>query len=374
MLNCANTMTGGGDSMDERYVRLREFLDGFPLGFPATDSGVELEILVRLFTPEEAAAAVLLTPFPEEAGQVAARAGLDPAVLEALLESMAGKGLVFRVRRGGRTLYSAIPFMIGLYEYSVVKVDQELAALFKEYYESAYMDEMGASGVPGFKVLPIGDHIEAEIALFPYAMLKQAVVEARKISVTDCICRKEARLTGGGCDRPMETCLGFGAAAEFYIENGIGREITAEEALDIIERADRAGLVHAGTNTVHLSNLCNCCPCCCASMKGITTRGHDRRLYLNALFEAVVDQEECTGCGDCEDRCPVGALTLAAAASVSRDECLGCGLCAGACERGAITLRLREDREEPFGRMLDLGAAILDGKRRREEEDRSGNP
>ena len=347
---------------DEPYRRLREFLDLFPLGFPATDSGVELEILERLFTPDEAELAVLLTPFPEEAGVVAARAGLEADVLEARLESMAAKGLVFRVRRAGRTLYNAIPFMIGLYEYSVGKVDGELAALFKEYYETAYMDEMGASGVPGFKVVPIGEHIVDEVALFPYAALKGTVMEARKISVADCICRKEAHLTGGGCDRPMETCLSFGAAAEFYIENGIGREITAAEAIDIIEEADRAGLVHAGTNTVHLSNLCNCCPCCCASMKGITRMGRERRLYLNALFEARVDEEECTGCGDCTERCPVGALTLAAAASVDRDACLGCGLCAGACDVGAITLRLREDRDEPFGRMLDLGAAILDGK------------
>ena len=349
---------------DNAYSRLREFLDRFPLGFPATPSGVEIEILKRLFTDEEAETEVLLTPIPEEASQIAERSGIDRRELEERLESMSGKGLVFRTRRGGRTLYNAIPFMIGLYEYSVEKIDEELAGLFKEYYETAYCEEMGASDVPGFKVLPITEQIESDIVLFPFLQLKEEVKNARRISVADCICRKEARLVGEGCGHPMETCLSFGTAAEYYIENGLGREVTADEAIRILEEADKAGLVHAGVNTKHLSNICNCCPCCCASMKGITTRGYDKHRYLNALFEAVIDEEECVGCEDCVERCPVGAIDVEEAAVVDRDKCLGCGLCAGICSSEAVTLRLREDMEEPFDRVLNLAMSILEGKKK----------
>jgi electron transport complex protein RnfB len=349
---------------DDAYSRLREFLDLFPLGFPATPSGVEIEILRRLYTEEEAKTAVLLTPLPEEASRIAERTGIDRRWLEERLASMSGKGLVFRTRREGKTLFNAIPFMIGLYEYSVEKIDEELAAMFKEYYEAAYCDEMGASDVPGFKVLPITENIETDITLFPFLKLKDEVKKARKISVADCICRKEARLLGGGCAHPMETCLGFGVAAEYYIENGIGREITADEAVAILEEADEAGLVHAGVNTKHLSNICNCCPCCCASMKGITARGYDKHGYLNALFEAVVDEETCIGCEDCTERCPVGAVSVDDVAAVDNERCLGCGLCAGACANGAITLRLRENREDPFDGVMDLAVAIMEGKKR----------
>lgn len=348
---------------DDPYRRLQEFLDKFPLGFPKTVSGVELKILRRLFTEEEAEIAVLLNPVPEEARRIAKRSGLPKEDLERKLEAMSKKGLVFRIRREGKNLYNAVPFMIGLYEYSVKKIDKELAHLFKEYYDTAYLNEMGASNVPGFKVLPIEETIQSDTVLIPFQKLKESVKEARKIAVSECICRKEARLTGKGCGYPTETCLSFGAAAEYYIENGMGREITADEAIEIIEKADKAGLVHAGVNVKHLSNICNCCPCCCASMKGITKMGHDKHKFLNALFESTIDETRCIACGTCYDRCPVGAINIENVAKVDRQKCLGCGLCAGVCLENALVLQMREDKEEPFDHVLDLGMAIFKGKK-----------
>ncbi len=346
------------------YVRLREHLDQMPIGYPKTESGVELKILKKLFAAEEAETAVLLTPFPEEAEQIAKRANEDTAVLNRRLADMSNNGLIFRIRRDDRTFYQLAPFMIGFYEYSVSKIDAELAGLFKAYFDTAFLSELGISNVPGFKVIPIQENISADQTLAPYHTLENKIRAARKISVADCICRKESRLTGNGCDYPLETCLNFGVAAEYYIEIGIGREIDADEAIRILKEADEAGLVHAGANSKHLSNICNCCPCCCASLKGITQKGHDKHRYMNALYEAIIDYEACTECEECIETCPVEAISMADVVMVDRDKCLGCGLCAGNCPGEAIAMTLREDREEPFEKVMDMGMAVLEAKKR----------
>ena len=351
---------------DVIYQKLREFLDQFPIGFPRTSSGVEIKILKRLYDEEEAKIAMHLAIIPEKVSKIARRSNLDQKYLEEKLELMSKKGLVFRTQREGNLLYNAIPFMIGLYEYSVKAMDKELASLYKKYYQNAFIDELGSSNVPGFKVIPIEETIEPNTVLLPYQMLKESIKKARVISLTECICRKEARLTGEGCNYPIETCLSFGVAAEYYIENGIGREISAEEAIKIVEDADKAGLIHASANSKHLSNICNCCPCCCASMKGITKLGHDKHKYLNAIFESIIDEKLCIACGNCIDRCPVKAISIEDYAVVDRDLCIGCGLCASNCSEGAITLKAREDGEEPFNRVLEMGMAIIEGKRKKQ--------
>ena len=160
---------------DKPYYKLREFLDTFSLGFPQTASGVEIKILKKLFTQAEAQLVLQLSPVPEEAAQIAQRTGMNEDKLVEKLESMSKKGLIFRLQREGKTFYNAAPFMIGLYEYSVKRIDDELAGLFKEYYDTAYQKEMGASNIPGFKVIPVEETIAADMVLLPYHKIKEDI-------------------------------------------------------------------------------------------------------------------------------------------------------------------------------------------------------
>ena len=337
---------------EESYKKLREYINENSRGFPETPSGVGVKILKRLFSEEDAKIVLRLKPSQEQetADQIAKRTGLDKNTVEKELESLSKKGLLFRIRRN-TTIYNLAPFMIGLYEYSVQNIDEDLAKLYREYFDSKYIYELAKHNIPGFKVIPIEETIEPDTVLVPYQKLKQSIKDARIISVANCICRMESRLIGNSCTKeyPMETCLSFGAAAEYYIENGIGREITADEAIKIIDEADEAGLVHAGANKTHLSNICNCCPCCCGLMRGITQFGFDKHKFMNAIFESIIDKDLCIACSACVDRCPVNAISIDEDfAVVDRNKCLGCGLCHRTCPEEAITLQLRDDRMEPF--------------------------
>ena len=104
---------------DEVYLKLRDFMDTLPGGYPTTDSGVEVRILEKLFTPEEAEMAMRLSSVPETAEAVVQRNGLEVNETARMLESMAGKGLLFRMRREGKVLYSAFQFIFGVYDFQV---------------------------------------------------------------------------------------------------------------------------------------------------------------------------------------------------------------------------------------------------------------
>ena len=84
---------------DEIYRKLRDTLNQMPIGYPPTESGVEIKILKTMFSEREAEITLLLTPFPETTAEIAARAGLNEGELERQLALMSKKGLIFRIRR-----------------------------------------------------------------------------------------------------------------------------------------------------------------------------------------------------------------------------------------------------------------------------------
>ncbi len=52
-----------------------------------------------------------------------------------------------------------------------------------------------------------------------------------------------------------------------------------------------------------------------------------------------VDKEKCTGCGTCEDTCPVEAIKVVDdIAKVDPDECTECEACVDECPEGALSI------------------------------------
>ncbi|MFQ6116401.1 MAG: 4Fe-4S ferredoxin, partial [bacterium] len=139
------------------YQKLAQHLDNLPGGFPATESGVELRILRRLFTPEEAQLTLHLTLIPEEARVVARRAkiGIDEAGRR--LEEMARKGLIFSVElEGGVRQYMVSQLVIGIWEFHVNDLDEEFVRDMDEYLPTLFKE---AWKTPQMRTIPINRSI-----------------------------------------------------------------------------------------------------------------------------------------------------------------------------------------------------------------------
>jgi Na+-translocating ferredoxin:NAD+ oxidoreductase subunit B len=143
----------------------------------------------------------------------------------------------------------------------------------------------------------------------------------------------------------MESCLVFGPAARFYLDNRLGRLIGREEALEILDRAEASGLVLQPSNAQKVVNICTCCGCCCQILKNLKAVPNPAR-YVASNYYAEVSGDRCAGCGTCVDRCPMEALAMMEdVAAIDRERCIGCGCCVPTCPEQAITLRGKPDEE-----------------------------
>ncbi len=326
--------------MSDVYEKLARHLDQLPSGFPATESGVELRILKRLFTPEEAEIASGLVMMPEPVEAIAARMGRDPETLGPVLEAMSKKGLIFRASKGDHRLYMAAQFVIGIWEYHVNDLDEELIRDVNEYIPHL-SDTWVSHKTKQLRVIPVAESVEAGMQIMPYEAAGEIIRGQKKIVVAPCICRREHQMSGAGCGKPLETCLVFGTGAFFYEENGLGRAISQDEALAVLKRGLDAGLVLQPGNAQRPTNICLCCGCCCQILKNLKHL-EKPALAVASNYYAQVDPERCTGCGICADRCQMDAVTVEEVAVVDLDRCIGCGLCVPTCDFEAMSLRKKD--------------------------------
>jgi len=332
----------------DTYENLADHLNRLPAGFPRTPTGVEMRILRRLFTPEEAALATLLSMKPESPAEIAARTHKSVSEVAQKLEEMACKGLIFRLRKGSETRYMAAQFVIGIWEYHVNDLDLELIKDMNEYIPY-FFDQSYYLRTPQLRTIPIPAAINAEQTVMPYEEARRIINDQDKIVVAPCICRKEHQMAGSGCDKPLESCLVFGPGAAYYEENGMGRPIDHEEALRILKHAEEVGLVLQPSNAKKVVNICTCCGCCCQILKNLKKLPKPAE-FVASNYYAIVDRAECTGCETCLERCQMDAIQMeAGTAMINGDRCIGCGLCVPTCPDAAITLveKPEDNRCEP---------------------------
>jgi Fe-S-cluster-containing hydrogenase component 2 len=326
--------------MPNVHEKLRERLDMFPQGFPKTKSGVELEILENLFSTEEAQIALTLRPYPEPVSTIAERLGSDEKELGDTLYAMSKRGLILRFKESEEIIYYFLaPWIIGIWEFQLKRLNSDNVKLYEKYYEEGMVPLNKIKKVAGFRVIPIQKEIQDNTEIQPFEKVSEIIDSQTRFAVADCICRKEARMMGEGCDKLLETCMSFGFAADYYIENQLGREISKEEAKEILLKAEEDGLVHFSSN--HADGkifMCNCCGCCCKALANIT-KYDNPGLIAKSNYYASVNADTCDGCEACTDRCQVDAIQIEDdIAIISTANCIGCGLCVSTCPTESISM------------------------------------
>jgi ferredoxin len=344
--------------MSDVYTRLREFLHTFPGGYPETPTGVELKILKKLFSPEDAEMFLSLKKEPEVLADIAERLGREEGELGEQLEDMAMRGLIFRSREGDKVLYRAYQFFVGIIEAQINKVDAELTQLMDDFFPF-----LGATGLTlptkQMRVIPADTAVQAKTTVASYNRMREMIKDDELIAVAPCICTQMAGSRGGKCEyTTIERCLAFGDMAQYYIDNGIARKISKDELMKLLDTVEEEGLVLNTSNTEELSFTCCCCICCCGPLQGLKMLPQ-ASIMANICYNARIDPELCIQCGDCIDRCPVDAITeLDETMEVTADKCIGCGLCVSTCPEEAIDLKEVDTATSPFPSETEMHASI----------------
>jgi ferredoxin len=277
-----------------------------------------------MYSPEIAKLVQVLPIFPEgiQITEFANQVNIDKKKLIEKLSEVSRKRFI--VTRG--RLYSLpdpfmmydIPFTVKEnYEGPDAKKFADLSRKF--FIEDKYYKKWETSwkGTPYMRVLTISEEIDPDHEIIPLEEVYSIIDKHNSFAVIACPCRLRAGISGvRECtDKyPLQNCL-------------------------------QVGLVLATDNTAKFTRvICSCCECCCGILRGLTKFDNPRAI-AKANFISSIDEDVCSGCETCVDRCKFNAITVNEFANVNPEKCIGCGLCSVTCPSEAITMK-RFEREK----------------------------
>ena len=344
---------------DDVYRKLSREIDKMPVPFSETASGVELKLLKHLFTPAEAEIALHLNILPETISRIHKRVrknGIDtsPEALEETLDRLVQKGAItgggFFASNGKVKKYSLAQLAIGMFEFQIDRLTPEYAHDFEQYVKEQFHKDIHESKTQQMRTIPVSQSVTPDMRVAPYNDMKRYIEGLKDdIAVSNCVCRQSTDVAGGSCRHSdiRETCLTFRNAARYMIGRKIGRPITNEEALSILDRAEEEGFILQPQNSREPQFLCCCCIDCCHALKILKMHPKPAELLISNYY-ATIDPSKCNGCRKCIARCAMDAISIQdKKAVVDRDRCIGCGVCFAVCPNGAHSLHRKEKTYVP---------------------------
>jgi ferredoxin len=346
------------------YRDLGRAIDGLNIRAPWSET--LRAILRELYTEEEADLVSRMPTGLATLDRISEVTGIREERLAGLLESLASKALVMDLGTRGGYRYTISPFIVGVFEYTMMRTDggvdvPRMARLFKEYLaaEGGFFEALAGSGervalmrtIPHVNAMAEAPHVE----VLDHEKAGEMVERAEGVIAGICSCRHEKQHLGEKrCDVPLATCLSFGTEASFMARRGLGKPVPKGEARELLAMAKENRLVLNADNVRQdASFICLCCSCCCNVLGGIRKFGLPN-ILVTSRFIAELEGSRCNGCGACAAACPIEAIRMgdAPAGGGARDRrpfvdasfCIGCGVCGLACSTRAMRLVPRTQR------------------------------
>jgi NAD-dependent dihydropyrimidine dehydrogenase PreA subunit len=293
----------------------------------------------------------VLFALPGTVSDVTVKAGLTMEEAAKRVQELFAKGLVFPSYKTSPPSYRMCRDIVQFHDATILwrEAPRKFLDLWQEFMETEWPElAIRLSKMlpkPFTRVIPVNMALQAKTHVLDFESVREIVNNAKLLAVTNCTCR----LTAHKCDRPLQRCIQVNNAASYALTRGTGREITVQEALDILRMAEEEGLIHLTMNRHEVDHfICNCCPCCCQTMPILIKGGI--RVVDPSRFRAEINRELCTGCGNCHQRCYFGAISWdngeGSCSVVTPEKCMGCGLCEVTCPADAVGLV--EARPESF--------------------------
>ncbi len=313
------------------------------LGFP--ESKTMLRIFEILFDSEDMLK--LVQALPGTPDQIAQKSGLSEDLVRELCNDLVRKGAIGS-KMNNPDLYRLYPAMIELRDSSVLNPDcpQELFELWetiirKEFPQLIpFAKQMNVQ--PITRIIPIEHSVEVQNTILDADSARKIFEDADLITVLPCACRLQAEKVGrrsNSCPAPKDAvCMQTNGFAQAVLKRNLGETITREDALRRVELAEEAGLMHMVRNNIKKDMfMCNCCSCCCTGLYLVRELDFPQGISPSR-FSVKLDEDACSGCGLCEERCQVGAISVDDTAIINLDQCYGCGNCVIKCPEEALTL------------------------------------
>jgi len=315
----------------------------------APDSKI-IPAIFEALTDEKEARVLLAAAPPATVAELSEKTGIAVEEIERMIDPLFAKGLIFKSRKPEGVRYYRPRHLLQLHDATgvAVNIPQKVLDLWKEHTKTEWVDFVKKFEEtlprPVLRVIPVNVSVEPSSQVLAFEDMKELVDGARNLAVTRCSCRA----IDGTCGMPIDVCIQVDKAADYAIERGTGRQITKQETMELLEMCAQEGLVHVADNRRSLGMvICNCCGDCCINWTSLKYGAN--KFAAPSRFRASVAADECNSCELCLDRCYFGALAVdddSGVAVVDQENCMGCGLCKVVCPTDAISMELA--RPEDF--------------------------